>query len=100
MARPVLTPTRKQKAALDFLVENPDAGLALTTQQTISALRAGCKCVPPYRGCVQCIAATLIERMSKKTKPLTVRQADRLCTVINEQVKKAVYSALGEEESL
>lgn len=91
MARPPLPPNRKQKAALSFLAGKPDHGLALSTEETIKALRASCKCAPSYRGCVQCIAATLIERMSANAKPLSERQADRLCSVLTDQIRKTVY---------
>jgi hypothetical protein len=65
VAREVLRPTRKQKAAIDALAGKPDAGLAMTTQETIVALRHGCMCLKPYRCCVRCIAAELIERMDR-----------------------------------
>lgn len=65
VARPVLIPNKKQRAALAALANKPDAGLAMTTQETIVALRHGCLCAKPYRGCVRCIAAELIQRMDR-----------------------------------
>lgn len=68
MARPVLMPNKKQRAALAALAKRPDAGLAMTTQETIVALRHSCLCAKPYRGCIRCIAAELIERMDRIIK--------------------------------
>lgn len=91
-------PTKKQETALKHLAGNADAGLALTIPETISALRGQCRCIAPFRGCVMCIAATIIERFDANAKPLSLSQADQLCAVLTDQLRKIVYEHAGKSE--
>jgi len=41
------------------------SGIAISASEAITALRATCECLPPYRGCIKCIAAEHLERAHK-----------------------------------
>lgn len=73
-----------------------DTGMALSQKQIVTGLRALCKCAKPYRGCVLCMAATLIERLDRE--PLTMSQADRLVGRLHAEIPKAVYACVTDDE--